>query len=291
MLHVRCRRAIGLCAAIVLLSLGYSAVAGLPDDPGSSPNCSFNQVTAQLGPDASIRYNGMGECNNVVMTGEMSYGPNQTMAEKFFYKGATLRVTALCPADPWSTGAPCRDRRINAQGIDPGPFLQLSVPLSLRIERQFVFQQARANAAKPAPPGAPVNPKGLLRVIPPSNLTAHVSWLGPSEEAPNGPYLNFVIQARPQNSAAAAWTQVGTTPRRSAVNYALVVRLPPPVKGTNGWELRACSATVLATTCTSPFLPAQDLARPLNKNVVAPTPPAPATSKPVLIKPIPGVTK
>ena len=248
----------GLASMILTIAAANVSSAFTGDDPAYSPDysCRIGQVTAQLGPDGGIQYKLTGNCGNNPITGQMAYA-NQQMSERFYYGGADIMATATCPADPWTSGAQCQNQKIAAKGADPGPLLNFRVPLSLVVAGSgSFFQNARANASKPNPPGPPVNLKAITNSQ--SNSTI-VTWLGPDEHAPYGPYLNFVVEARPQNAQGAAWTKLGGIPRQPAASYQLAVKLPPPVPGTTGWELRACSTTTLASTCSGPFVPTPDM--------------------------------
>lgn len=255
------------CAAIALLLPTPPAIAYVGDDPVPMhvTQCTFAQVTATLGPDASVQYNVMGTCDGNPITGKMAYSPSQQkMQEAFFYRGAKVQTMAQCPNDPWTTGAPCQDQKVSAQGANVDPIITQPVPLSLRVVGAAnVFQNARANAAKPNPPGPPVNFKAVILGLGPSTV---VSWLGPDQQGPYGPYLDFVVEARPQNAGGAAWTTLGGTPRHAAANYQLTVKLPPPVAGTPGWELRACSKTVLASTCSPSLIPTREMTKELQSS-------------------------
>ena len=246
----------GLLAATTMalvLPVWTESQAMVGRDPILPAACTITQATAQLGPDGTVRYNLMGSCGGAPITGQMAYAPNHQMKEKFSYQGTEFSTSAMCPSDPWTTGAACQDQQVTATGFDPGHLINMQVPLSMRVlNAPVTFQQARANAVLPRPPGAPVNAKAITR----ANNRAIVSWLGPDQQGNNGPYLDFVVEARPQQAAGAAWVHLGVTPRHPAPDYQLTVQLPPPVKGTAGWELRACSTTALTRTCTGPFIAA-----------------------------------
>lgn len=250
-----------LCGAIFWAALSNPAYAYVGQDPvfTQPTQCHFVQATATLGLDGSVKYNVMGTCGGHAITGQMAYATNHQMSEKFIYRGAEIRSTAICQADPWVTGAVCEDQKVATKGANPGELVNYRVPLSLAgVGAREAFQNARANAAKPNPPGPPVNPKAITRGIDPQT-TAIVTWLGPDERAPFGQYSNFIVEARPQNAQGAAWTKLGGTARHPAPNYQVAVKLPPTIRGTQGWELRACSTTVFASTCTAPFVPTPDL--------------------------------
>ncbi len=257
-------------SVILSLMLASTASAYTGQDPVITyRSCSFTQVTAQLGPDGSIKYNVMGTCDGSPITGQLAYGLNQQMKEQFIFGGSEIRSVAVCPADPWTTGAACRDQQVSAKGADPGRLVHSPVPLSRAVTGAAeIFQTARANAALPKPPGAPVNPQAVIR----SSNRAAVSWLGPDQQGNNGPYLNFIVEARPLRAEGAAWITLGNLPRHNAPDYRLTVQLPPPVKGTEGWELRTCSTTALTRTCTGPFTAALSPViidqRAANKNIV-----------------------
>jgi len=253
------RMTTGLGRAILCLLLADTASAYTGQDPVITyRSCSFAQVTAQLGPDGSIRYSIMGTCGGAPITGQLAYGINQQMSERFTYGPSDIRSIAICPADPWTTGVACHDQKVMAKNADPGQLINQPVPLSRFVSNAAqVFQNARANAAKPNPPGAPVNPKAVTRGLG-NSPPAVISWLGPDEQAPNGPFLDFIVDARPLNAQGAAWTRLGGMPKHPAPNYSLAVKLPPPVPGTAGWELRVCSITLFASTCTAPLIPEFD---------------------------------
>jgi hypothetical protein len=180
------------------------------------------------------------------------------MKEQFIYGGSEIRSIAICPADPWTTGVACHDQQVSAKNADPGQLINQPVPLSRSVANAAqVFQTARANAAKPNPPGPPVNLQAVTRGLG-TNVTAVVSWLKPDEQAPNGPFVDFIVEARPINAQGAAWTRLGGLAKHPALNYSLAIKLPPPVPGTAGWELRACSTTMFARTCTNPLIPEFD---------------------------------
>ncbi len=288
MTRILSSRAIGSISAALALALVLwcQADAMVGNAPVLPRNCSFTHVTAELGPDGSIRYNITGTCNGAPITGQLAYATNQQMSERFFYSGAELRTTAMCPADPWVTGAPCQNPLVSAKGADPGALIHAPVPLSRSVVNAGqAFQTARANAALPKPPGPPVNMKATRR----SQNTATLSWLGPDQQDNFGPYLNFIVEARPQNAEGAAWTRLGGLPRHAALDYQLTVKLPPPVPGTEGWELRTCSTTALTSTCTSPVIPAltplteRDLR--MGKNKIENAPPVNSGISPMLQSP------
>lgn len=266
-------RATGFTTAVFTLAMWGEVYAMIGNAPVMPRNCGLTQVTAELGPDGSIRYNIAGTCNGAPISGQLAYATNQQMSERFFYAGAELRTTAICPADPWVTGAQCQNPLVSAKGADPGGLIHAPVPLSRSVANAAqAFQTARANAALPKPPGPPVNAKATIRF----GSNAIVTWLGPEQQGTFGPYLNFTVEARPQGADGAAWTRLGSLPRHAALDYRLTVQLPPPVAGTGGWELRTCSTTVLASTCTNPIAPTvtplteQDLRAGKDKIVVAP---------------------
>ncbi len=253
----RMNMTIGLGSSILLVTFWSGAFAYVGSDPVITPqSCNFTTVTAEFGPDGSIRYNLMGNCNGTPITGQMAYGTNQQMAEKFYYRGAQISTKATCPADPWISGAACEDQQVSAKGADPGSLLYQSAPLSLRVGGAAqLFQRAHANAAHPKPPGPPVNAKAIMRAGFNTVKKATVSWLGPDQQGSYGPYLDFIVEARPQHAEGAAWTKIGGIKRHAAPNYQLIVQFPPAPQGTAGWELRTCSTTVFTRTCTGPIIP------------------------------------
>ncbi|MGD9850855.1 MAG: hypothetical protein AB7T38_06295 [Nitrospirales bacterium] len=249
---------VGFCSVILWGATLNEALAYVGDDPViiTPHSCNFTTVSAEYGPDGSIRYNLMGACNGTPITGQMAYGTNQQMAEKFYYKEAQIRTTAICPADPWISGVPCEDQQVATKGADPGSLIYQKAPLSLRVVgAPQMFQNAHANAAHPKPPGPPVNTKAVLRSGFTSIPKATVSWLGPDQQGAYGPYLNFIVEARPQHAEGAAWIKLGGISRHTAQDYQLVVQFPPTPQGIKGWEVRACSTTVFTRTCSGPIIP------------------------------------
>lgn len=244
-------RALVFGSMVLPFAVVSEALAYVGQDPIIRPaQCNLTQVTAEYGPDASIRYSFLGTCNSQPVTGEARYA-NQQMAERFYYQGAQLNTSARCPADPWVTGATCEDQKVAAKGADPGSLIYEKAPLSRRISDTKLFQDAKANATRPKPPGPPVNAHAKMKSI----QNAIVYWLGPEQQGNYGPYLNFIVEARPQKAEGAAWTKLGGIARHSDPNYKLSVRLPPAPEGGSGWELRACATTAFNQTCTSPIVP------------------------------------
>ena len=285
MRNTLCRVA-GFTTAVLTLAMWYEADAMVGNRPVIPRNCGFTQVTAQLGPDGTVRYTIAGTCNGAPISGQLTYATNQQMSERFFYSGAELRTTAICPADPWVTGVQCQNPLVSAKGADPGGLIHSPVPLSRFVDNAAqAFQTARANAALPKPPGPPVNATATMRF----GGKATVTWLGPDQQVAFGPYLNFNVEARPQRAEGAAWIRLGSLPRHAAPDYRLTVQLPPPVAGTGGWELRTCSTTVLTSTCTHPIVPTiaplteRDLRT--GKDKIVATPPASSEIRPMLQSP------
>lgn len=249
---------LGFGSTVLLVAVWSGAFAYVGDDPIVTPqNCNFTTVTAEFGPDGSIRYKVMGTCNGSPINGEMAYGKNQQMQERLFYRGAQISTQAMCPADPWISGATCEDPKVSAKGADPGSLLYSRLPLSRDVVGSAqVFQNAHANAAHPRPPGPPVNAKAIMRLTLTNKIErATVSWLGPDQQGNYGPYLDFIVEARPQKAEGAAWTKIGGVKRHGAPNYQLIVQFPPAPQGTAGWEVRTCSTTVFTRTCTGPIIP------------------------------------
>lgn len=248
----------GVGSLLLGLAMGDRSLADIGDDPNFGPQgCTFAQLTGELGPDGSITYKVMGDCSYGTITGQMTYSTNQQMAEKFRYGQAVITSSATCPSDPWIANVTCQDPSIlvrDAQANDK--FLDYPVPLSAWVPNaRLAFQRARANATRPKPPGAPVNAKAEMRPYVGNGARATVSWLAPDQQGQFGPFLNFVVEARPAKAEGAAWVRLGSVAHHTTQDYRLTVQLPPPVRGTTGWELRACSTTVFASTCTMPLVP------------------------------------
>lgn len=250
--------AVGFGTVFLLVVVGSEVLAYVGSDPVIPQSCTLTSVTAEFGPDGSIRYDIMGTCGGGAISGQMAYATNQQMQERFYYGGIQISTKAMCPADPWATGAQCQDQNVYAKDGNPGALINYSVPLSRgAVGSAQAFQNARANAARPKPPGQPVNAKAAMRLSVSTVQRATISWLGPDQQGNFGPFLNFIVEARPQKAEGAAWIRLGMIPRHQAPDYQLVVQLPPAVQGTDGWELRTCSTTVFASTCTGPMIPTE----------------------------------
>jgi hypothetical protein len=248
--------ALGCSSVILLVAVGSEALAYVGSDPVTPQSCTLTRATAEFGPDGSIRYDVMGTCSGFPINGQMAYATNQEMRESFYYGGVQISTKAICPADPWTTGVQCQDQKVYAKDGNPGPLLYSRVPLSLyAVGSAQGFQNARANAAHPKPPGPPINAKALMRRSVSTVQHATISWLGPDQQGNYGPYLNFVVEARPQRAEGAAWIRLGGLPRHAAPDYQLIVQLPPVPQGIEGWELRTCSTTIFTSTCTGPIVP------------------------------------
>lgn len=114
-------------AAVEHLGTVFGLVGRAPVIPESR---TASQAAVELGPDGTVRYNVTDTCAGTPITGRMAYAPNQQMSERFFFRGAEFRTTALCPPDPRVTGVLCEDQKAAAKGADPGPRMHAPVPVS-----------------------------------------------------------------------------------------------------------------------------------------------------------------
>lgn len=116
---------------------------------------------------------------------------------------------------------------------------------------QQVLSKAAATAARPNPPAAPAGVQA--RALYPMTHV-QLRWLAP-DETDNRPFVNFIVEARAAQAPGGAWRALGTVPRNGSGSYQAAFTLPPPVPGYPGWVVRACSATVLASTCSPEITP------------------------------------
>lgn len=265
--------ALGLFAA-------HPAAAGTTftsSDPAA--DCRYSSVTAQISATGAITYDVYGDCGGSAIGGKLSYDPGTQRFSEHFFNSVEFEDMGTCPADPWSRGAYCTGQKISAQGNNVAQ-VQLNpalAPFSLQVASSAqLFQRAYASAARPNPPGAPVNGRVHTTVL---WQSIRVRWLAPDESG-NRPFVDFNVQARPQGAEGAAWSTVGTVPR-GGTNYDVTLRMPALVAGYKGWDVRACSVTALAQTCTSPL--ASDLSSSVltrqGQGGVAPLPAANASSQ------------
>ena len=164
MRNTLCRVA-GFTTAVLTLAMWYEADAMVGNRPVIPRNCGFTQVTAQLGPDGTVRYTIAGTCNGAPISGQLTYATNQQMSERFFYSGAELRTTAICPADPWVTGVQCQNPLVSAKGADTGGLINTTVPLSRFVDNAAqAFQTIRDNSSPPKTPSTPVKAKRTKQI-------------------------------------------------------------------------------------------------------------------------------
>lgn len=74
-------RAAGFTAAVLTIAMwgeGYAMVGNAPVIPR---NCGFTQVTAQLGPDGTVRYTITGTCNGAPISGHGCQSPRSEPLE------------------------------------------------------------------------------------------------------------------------------------------------------------------------------------------------------------------
>ncbi len=299
------RIAFVLGAAILLATPG-PAFAFTGRDPVFSRSffdrCSVQSVRARLGPDgASVKYWVEGTCPSGNVSGQVAFR-NGAFNEVYDLGGTgILRSRGDCSDNPWVKAARCEN--VAVQGEGPGvsallaeqpysPGGEIGAPFSLNVPgASAAFRKAHDTAERPNPPIAPVGVRATQSI---GSKSVQLSWLAPDESG-DRPYLHFLVQARPRSMEGAAWTDLGRIDRGSKTAYATSVRLPPPVPGVEGWDLRLCSATALAVTCGAPQAPTSvagnaistapviNSATPANPSVrgaarVTPTPPANTSS-------------
>jgi hypothetical protein len=239
----------------LLVSRPASAVTTFATGSDSDPaaDCHYSSVTAQLSATGALSYTVYGDCGGAPIGGHLSYDPRaQAFSEKFF-NSVNFEDSGSCPADPWTTGAVCSGQKVAARSADPklneilrpefAPYSR-GVPASASL-----FQNAFAHATRPNPPGAPVNAAAKTTVL---WTSVQVRWLAPDESG-NRPFVQFMVQARPQGAAGAAWSTLGDVPRQGT--YDVTFRLPPRVAGYSAWEIRTCSVTALTQSCTGALTP------------------------------------
>jgi hypothetical protein len=223
-------------------------------------------------------YDVSGSCSGKAIGGRLSYDPRARVFHEKFFNSVQFESMGNCPADPWAVGALCSGQRITAQGSDAAlieaDLDPAKAPFTLRVQGSTaLFQNAVAHAARPNPPGAPVGLAAKTTVL---WRQVQVRWLAPDESG-NRPYLQFAVQVRPRGATGAAWSRLADVPRQGT-SYDLAFNLPAPVAGYQGWDVRACSVTALAESCTSavePDVTSNALTRQSSQKLVA-APPAPS---------------
>jgi hypothetical protein len=256
--------AFGLNAILALLA-SSDARAAVGDVPIFTrtflSQCRADSVRARLSADGvTVRYWIDGYCPGTKFSGELAF--RSGLFSEVFDLGTAgvLRSKGNCSDNPWTKAARCENVSIQGDGPQISALLaehpytptgDLLVPLTLNAIGSDAFRKAHATAERPNPPNAPV----AVRVAQPLGSDAvHVSWIAPDESG-DRPYVYFLAQARPRALEGAAWVEVGKVGRGTSAAYTAPIRLPPPVRGTNGWDVRMCSATALAVTCSAWLTP------------------------------------
>lgn len=259
------RAALALCLTFALFTSSRS-FAYTGQDPifrkTFFDSCGVERVRARLGADgASMRYWIEGSCPGGRVSGQIAYR-NGVFNEVFDLGGpGVLKSKGNCTDNPWVKAARCEN--VLVQGEGPGissllaqhpysPGGEISAPFSLMVPgAETAFRRAHDNPERPNPPIAPVGFKATRDL---GGSTAKLSWLAPDESG-DRPFLNFLAQARPQGMEGAAWVELGKFDRKPVAAYTASVRLPPPIGGTEGWDVRLCSATALTMTCSAAIPP------------------------------------
>lgn len=249
-----------LCAvALVTVPGDSSAAVGIDPEYFASCAMGVQSVTAKYLPDGGISYSLEGVCGLSPFSGRAVFKPGGSFQERFYVAALSLNVstTGTCPDDPLATGATCRDTSISLSNESAARWLQpykpplIAAAIVSNTGNVGLFQNARRNATRPNPPAAPVSVSSLYK---PGNRTASVGWV-PPDESGDRPYLTFHVDIRPRGAEGGAWTKVSTYARQSVANYSVLVSLPAYPMKAGGWDLRVCSATALATTCSDSQVP------------------------------------
>jgi hypothetical protein len=278
---------IGCCTAIVLTTVLMMGNAYGENDapPKFWIACSITQVMARIGIDGTIHYYTSGLCNGEQIKGQLAYTPDRVISERYSYRGSEFTTRANCDphGDPLRTTNRCRHQHVSSNA----PFDTSILPIAQSPRHVELYDRAHAAAVQttPKPPGPPLHAKASVGWTTAMDQAA-VTWMSPDELGNSGPYLHFVVEGRPKHAEGVAWTQLGTAPKKIAPNNHLVVKLPlihatgPATEtgGTGRWELRLCSMTTAAGTCTTPFSPGivslKGRANTGKEKYLAPKPPA-----------------
>lgn len=259
----------GLIAIPPLLAAGLaSAFTG--QDPVFTRSffdrCTVSSVRARLGADGtSVKYSANGSCPGGLISGEIAYREG-TFNEVFdLGMAGVLRSKGTCSDNPWVKAARCENVLVQGQGpgvtalLESQPFSpggEVSAPFSMQVPgAEAAFRKAHDSAERPNPPIAPVGVQVTQGI---GSRSVKATWIAPDESG-DRPFLHFLVQARPHALEGAAWVELGQVNRGSSARYSAVMRLPPPVTGTKGWDVRLCSATRLAMTCTEAVEPRSGL--------------------------------
>ena len=218
--------------------------------------CSVQSVRARLGADGiSVKYSVDGSCPGGLVSAELAFRGGKF--QEVFDLGAAgvLRSKGDCSDNPWVKAARCENVQVQGQGPRVSALLadqpysptgEVSAPFSLQVAGAAdAFRRAHDSAERPNPPIAPV---GVQLTQPIGTRSVKASWIAPDESG-DRPFLHFLVQARPHAMEGAAWVDLGKVNRWASARYSATMRLPPALQGTDGWDVRVCSATGLAMTC------------------------------------------
>lgn len=247
-----------LLLTTIILACGNNALGFTGSDPAPvAEECSITEITAELKPDGGIQYSASGVCNGDPVAGEMAYSAKGQMQEEIYYKGTRITTMAVCRADPFVTGSSCEGGKISAEGRSLNESVRATLPFSSRVVGASLFQSAKAKAPHPRPPGPPVNLEAISYpgIGADGAMKVKTTWLSPDENDEYGSFLRFELQSRPQNAKGARWNKIGEVSKHRDLTYSSDVRVPVGPKNRNIWEVRVCSMTVYARTCTLPILP------------------------------------
>jgi hypothetical protein len=274
--------AIGLLLAMLLFASGHARAF-----VGSGPiftrtfisQCSISSVRARLDPDGvTVRYWVDGACPGGRVSAVTVF--RSGVFNENFDLGAsgTIRTKGTCSDNPWIKAARCDDVMVRGEGNDVEQLLaqhpyspegNVTGPLTSYVGGALTwFTKAQDAAERPNPPNAPA---GVRVTHPLGTASVRLTWFAPDESG-DRPYLHFLVQARPRAVDGAAWIELGKIKRAGEAAYSTSLRLPLPLAGSDGWDIRMCSATMLATTCGAAQTPTSVAPTSVADKLVLPAP-------------------
>jgi hypothetical protein len=245
-------RAFTVSTVLAMVAAGFAAGASAytgadPVRASGIASCTYTDIKARIDQFGNVSYKVYGLCAGSAVSGQMAYKDGE-FHESFIANNAKISTSGYCDTDPWATAVNCHDQKVQSSGaFEPG--LLKGAPLSLISGNYQGFRDAFLNASRPNPPGLPVNFTATADL---GQVTAR--WLAPDTSG-DRPFIGFILQARPKKAEGAAWVDVGLIFAHAQPAYRMKKPLPATSAAIPAWDVRLCSTTNLASTCTPALSP------------------------------------
>ncbi len=244
----------GLLTGALLLAGPAPALAYVGQDPRPVSSCTFTQLNVSLSVAGVRTYDFVALCSDYSFVGQGRWDPaSKQTAERITMGDWKLSSSALCDADPWITGAPCREAQLAASAHRD--MVYMAPPVSARVLGwPSNDAAARLAQAKPPIPNLPLPPLDV-KAKSALGLAPTVSWSA-ADQSGNRPAEKFEIERQSPPGAGRPWIGEGSVAgpggAQTASTRLAFKRQTSKVDARTRHAFRVCTVNAAGRACSAP---------------------------------------